>query len=215
VTTNGDYEVTFQLKRSQPAFPMLLANGFAAIYPCHVSPAQMRQHPIGTGPFKFAGFTPNASIKVTRNPDYWKPDRPYLDGIGYTIIKNPSTAVLAFVTRKLDMTFPYNLTVPLMSDIESQLPQAICEMTSTGVNRHLLVNYHNPPFDNPDLRRGMALSLDRKAFIDTLSQGVGGIGGVLQRPPEGLWSLPPDEVKKLSGYGPDARQNRTEGRQIM
>ena len=36
VTTNGDYEVTFHLKRPQPAFLMLLANGFAAIYPCHV-----------------------------------------------------------------------------------------------------------------------------------------------------------------------------------
>ena len=46
----------------------------------------MRQHPIGTGPFKFVEFKPNEHIKVTRNPDYWKPDRPYLDGIEYTII---------------------------------------------------------------------------------------------------------------------------------
>ena len=28
VTMNGDFEVTFHLKRSQPAFPMLLAGGF-------------------------------------------------------------------------------------------------------------------------------------------------------------------------------------------
>ena len=81
VTTNGDYEVTFHLKRPQPAFPMLLANGFAPIYPCHVSTREMRTHPIGTGPFKFVEFKPNKSIKVTRNPDYWKRDRPYLDGI--------------------------------------------------------------------------------------------------------------------------------------
>ena len=46
----------------------------------------MRQHPIGTGPFKFVEFKPNESIKVTRNPDYWKPGRPYLDGIEFTII---------------------------------------------------------------------------------------------------------------------------------
>ena len=96
VTTDGDYEVTFHLKRPQPAFPMLLAGGFSAIYPCHVSPAEMRQHPIGTGPFKFVEFKPNEDVKVTRNPDYWKPGRPYLDGIEYTIIKDRSTAVLAF-----------------------------------------------------------------------------------------------------------------------
>src|SRR5713101_6073134 len=34
VTTNGDYEVTFHLKRPQPALLTLLADGFAAIYPC-------------------------------------------------------------------------------------------------------------------------------------------------------------------------------------
>src|SRR6202022_2182813 len=94
VTANGDYEVTFHLKRAQPAFLVLIANGFAPIYPCHVPAAQMRQHPIGTGPFKFVEFKPNEYIKVTRNPDYWKPDRPYLDGIEYTVIRNPATAVL-------------------------------------------------------------------------------------------------------------------------
>ena len=97
VTTNGDYEVTFHLTRPQPAFLTLLASGYSPIYPCHVPPRDMRQHPIGTGPFKFVAFKPNEYIKVTRNPDYWKKGRPYLDGIEYTIIRNLSTAILAFV----------------------------------------------------------------------------------------------------------------------
>src|SRR6516225_1405233 len=91
VTTNGDYEVTFHLQRPQPSFLALLASGWSPIYPCHVSPREMRQHPIGTGPFKFVEFKPNQSITVTRNPDYWKSDRPYLDGIEWTIIKDLST----------------------------------------------------------------------------------------------------------------------------
>jgi peptide/nickel transport system substrate-binding protein len=217
VTTNGDWEVTFHLKRPQPAFPMLIAGDSSGIYPCHVPPDQMRQHPIGTGPFKFVEFKPNEDIKVARNPDYWKPDRPYLDGIEYTIIKDNSTATLAFVAGKLDITFPYaGLTVPLMKNIESQMPQAICEMDSgEGINRHILVNYHKPPFDDPGIRRAMALSLDRRAFIDTISQGEGRIGGVLQPPPEGLWGLAPDQLEQLPGYGPDVDKNRAEGRQIM
>ena len=81
VTTNGDYEVTFHLKRPQPAFITALASGYSPIYPCHVSPRDMRQHPVGTGPFKFTAFKPNEYIKVTRNPNYWKQGRPYLDGI--------------------------------------------------------------------------------------------------------------------------------------
>jgi peptide/nickel transport system substrate-binding protein len=216
VTTSGDYEVTFHLKRPQPAFLMVLAHGSQAIYPCHVPAREMRGHPIGTGPFKFVEYKPNEHIKLTRNPDYWKPGRPYLDGIEYTVIRNPSTAVLAFVSGKFDMTFPYNLTIPLMKDVQSQMPQAICELAPDGgINRNLLVNRDAPPFDSPELRRAMALSLDRKAFIDILTEGRGDIGGALQPPPEGIWGMPPDLLRELPGYDPDVQKNRTQARQIM
>src|SRR4051794_15317938 len=69
VTANGDYEIVFRLKQPQPALLALLASGWSPIYPCHVPPAQMRQHPIGTGPFKFVEFKPNQSIKLVKNPD--------------------------------------------------------------------------------------------------------------------------------------------------
>jgi peptide/nickel transport system substrate-binding protein len=125
VTANGDWEVTFHLKRPQPSFIALLASGVSPVYPCHISPRDMRSHPIGTGPFKFVEFKPNETTKVTRNPDYWKKDRPYLDGIEYTIIRDRTMAMLAFTAGKLDMTFPYSVMVPLSKDVKSQLPQAI------------------------------------------------------------------------------------------
>ena len=149
VTTNGDYEVTFHLKRPQPAFVALLASGFSPVYPCHVPPRDMRSHPIGTGPFKFVEFKPNEYIKLTRNPDYWKKGRPYLDGIEYTIIRNLSTAVLGFVAGKFDMTFSYSLTVPLTNDAKSQLPKALCELTPASINRNLLINRDKPALRQP------------------------------------------------------------------
>src|SRR5215216_2507164 len=117
VVTKGDHEATFVLKRPQPAFLALLASGFSPVYPCHVSPKDMRQNPIGTGPFKFVEFKPNESIKLARNPDYWKPGRPYLDGIEYTIIPNVSTQVLAFAAGKFDMTFPYGVSIPVLREL--------------------------------------------------------------------------------------------------
>ena len=71
----------------------------------------------------------------------------------------------------------------MAKDIMSQVPDAICERIPGSVNRHLIINRDKPPFSNPELRRAMALSLDRKAFIDTVAQGQGEIGGVLQPPP--------------------------------
>jgi peptide/nickel transport system substrate-binding protein len=215
VTTNGDYEVTFHLTRPQPAFLTLLASGYSPIYPCHVPPRDMRQHPIGTGPFKFVEFKPNEYIKVARNSDYWKKGRPYLDGIEYTIIRNLSTAILAFVAGKFDMTFAYSVTEPLLKDVANQMPDAICELAPIGVNRSLIANRDKPPFDNPDLRHAMALSFDRKAFVDIVTEGQGDIGGVMQPPPEGLWGMPPEVLKTLPSYDPNVQKNRTDARQIM
>ena len=96
----------------------MLATGWTPIYPCHVSPAQMRQHPIGTGPFKFVEFKPNQSITVVRNPDYWKPGRPYLDGIEYRIIQDVSTRLLSFMAGNEDVYF--GVTMPQLKDVKNQ-----------------------------------------------------------------------------------------------
>src|SRR5437879_2608338 len=64
VTVNGEFEVTFRLKRPQPSFIALLASGWSPVYPCHVPPRDMRAHPIGTGPFKFVEFRPNELRRV-------------------------------------------------------------------------------------------------------------------------------------------------------
>src|SRR5262249_1199996 len=191
VATNGDYEGTFRLKRPQPSLLALLASGASPVYPCHVSPAQMRQHPIGTGPFKFVEFKPNEGIKLTKNPPYWKAGRPYLDGIEYSIIANVSTQVLAFASGKFDMMFPYGVSIPLLRELKSQAPQAECELTIDNGSRTMIVNRSMPPFDNPELRRAMGLALDRKAFVDILTEGQGAIGATMLPPPDRISAMPP------------------------
>jgi len=215
VTTNGDWEVTFHLKRPQPGLLALLASGWSPVYPCHVSPRDMRSHPVGTGPFKFIEFKPNEHIWLKRNEDYWKKDRPYLDGVEYTMLKNRSTVMLAFIAGKYDLTFAGSVTIPLMHDIQRQMPEAICQSNPGSVNTNLIVNRTAPPFDNPELRRAMALGLDRKAFIDILTEGQGNLGGVLQPPPGGQWGLPTEVLQTLPGYGLDVQKNRAEARDIV
>src|SRR5437660_5322329 len=41
VTVDGDYQVTFNLKRPQPSFLALLGSGWSPIYPCHVPARDM------------------------------------------------------------------------------------------------------------------------------------------------------------------------------
>jgi peptide/nickel transport system substrate-binding protein len=215
VTANGDYESIFRLRRPQPSLLALLASGYSPVYPCHVTARDMRSHPIGTGPFKFVEFKPNERMVVSRNADYWKPGRPYLDGIEYTILPDRSTAVLAFIAGKFDLTFPYELTMPLLRDVASQAPRAICEIDPTNVSINLIVNRDGFPFDNPNIRRALGLALDRNSFINILTEGQADIGGAMLPPPEGVWGMPPDILKTVPGYGPDLDESRTEARKIM
>src|SRR6266700_3147912 len=138
ITTNGDYEATFVLKRPQPWLIALLASGYAPVYPCHVSPRDMRTRPIGTGPFKFVEFQPNQVIRVAKNPEYWKPGKPHLDGIEYPIIKDVSTRLLTFMSGKSD--FYPGVTMPQLKDVKNQARQAVCQIFSANVGRNLLVN---------------------------------------------------------------------------
>jgi ABC-type transport system substrate-binding protein len=213
MTTRGDYEVTFHLKQPQPALLALLASGWSPIYPCHIPAREMRQHPIGTGPFKFVEFKPNEHITVIRNPDYWKKDRPYLDGIEYTIMREAGPRNLAFFAGRFD-AIPLSVTIPTLKDFNQQAPKATCVVRTGNVPRTLLVNPTKPPFDNAE-RRAMSLTFDRKAFLKILNEGQGGIGGYMMPPPDGAWGMPPEVLETLPGYGSDIEKNRAEARKIM
>ena len=106
--------------------------------------------------------------------------------------------------------------MPLLKDVKSQAPQAVCELDADQRQHQPASSTATaPPFDNPEMRRAMALALDRKAFIDILTEGQGDIGGAMLPPPGGLWGMPPEMLETLPGYDPDVEKNRAEARKIM
>ena len=215
VTVNGDQEATFVLNRPQPSFLALFASGYTPVYPCHVSTKDMRTNPVGTGPFKFVELKRGESIKFVRNPDYWKKGKPYLDGIEWKVIENRSTRILAFVAGEFDMTFTTDVTIPLLKEMTTQAPKAVCDLVPTYVSINLIINPASAPFNDPKIRKAFALSLDRKSFIDILSNGKDDISGVMLPPPDGRWGMPPDMIEKLPGYAADVEKSRAEARKIM
>jgi peptide/nickel transport system substrate-binding protein len=215
VTVGSDTEVTFVLGRPQPSFLSMLAAGYSPVYACHANGRDMRSKPIGTGPFKVAEFKRNESIKLVRNPDYWKKDRPYLDAIDWKIVPNRSTRALGFVAGEFDMTFDSDVTFPMLKDVKAQKPDAVCEGRPSNVNANILINRDTAPFDKPELRRALVLSLDRKAFNEILFQGHAIVGASMLPPPAGVWGVPKDVLEGMPGFGADIEKNRSEARQIM
>jgi peptide/nickel transport system substrate-binding protein len=215
VSVNGDDEATFELSEPQPSLPVLLASAFSPVYPCHVPQQIMRTKPVGTGPFKLVDFKRGDSIRLVRNPDYFKKDRPFLDEITFRVIDSRATRMLAFSTGDFDITFPADVTVPLLKDIKARAPNAVCQTTPSGTQVNLMVNRVNPPFDNPDIRKAMSLALDRKPFNTILMEGQGLLGGAMLPKPVGEWGMPPDMVSQLTGYGPDSEKNIADAQAIM
>jgi peptide/nickel transport system substrate-binding protein len=103
----------------------------------------------------------------------------------------------------------------MLKDVKQQAPKTICELVPGNASTNLILNREKPPFDNPDLRRALALALDRKSFIDILAEGQGDIAGAMQPLPAGIWGIPPDMLKSLPGYDPDVKKNRDDARAIM
>jgi len=52
----------------------------------------VREHPIGTGPFKFVSWERDVNMVFERNDDYWDDGKPYLDGIEFITVKEKMTA---------------------------------------------------------------------------------------------------------------------------
>jgi peptide/nickel transport system substrate-binding protein len=61
----------------------------------------------------------------------------------------------------------------------------------------------------------MALTLDRRSFIDVLSGGQGDIGAAMLPPPEGLWGYAGRSAQSVPGYDPDVQKNRADAREIV
>ena len=61
----------------------------------------------------------------------------------------------------------------------------------TNVSSNLIINRESAPFDNAEVRRAVALALDRKSFVDIMFEGNSDIGGAMLPPPAGVWACRP------------------------
>jgi peptide/nickel transport system substrate-binding protein len=59
------------------------------------------EHPVGTGPFKFKGYQPDASLDLERNNDYWG-GKTLIDGIHWIFIKDTVAAEMSFESGEAD-----------------------------------------------------------------------------------------------------------------
>jgi peptide/nickel transport system substrate-binding protein len=115
----------------------------------------------------------------------------------------------------IDLTFVSDITVAGLKDVTAKAPEARCQFVPSNNTINLIVNPAAPPFDKLEIRRAMALALNRDAFNTILAEGKSMIGLVMLPRPDGKWAMPDDELVKVPGYNPDVAKNLAEARKIM
>ncbi|HEY1294846.1 MAG TPA: ABC transporter substrate-binding protein [Chloroflexota bacterium] len=128
-------------------------------------------NPVGTGPFKFQEYVQGDHLSLVKNPNYWKPGLPYLDGIRFQIFKDPQSMLVAFESGQLDAvdTPPIRDTARYQQDPNWR----VVFNNIAGDSYVITFNTLQPPTNNKLLRQAMSYALDRQRIADSVLQNVG------------------------------------------
>ncbi len=208
------WTVVFKLRRPQPALLMMLATGYAPIYPMHLPAANFRHQCVGTGPFKLKEWRRGEFVEYVRNPEYFVSGRPFLDGIKFIVIVARGTQMAALRARRVDMAFPGYTSKPIGEELKAAVPELVLSPFNTNINDNLLINLQRPPLDKPNVRRALSYAVDRHAFVKAVRQGGAVVGAALMPRPQGEWGLTAAELAAVPGYGPPDH-DKAKARQLL
>jgi len=214
IETPDPHTVTFRLKRPQPSLLLMLASGYSPVYPAHIPVADLRARCVGTGPFRLKEYVRGQMVEMERNPDYFVPDRPYLDGIRYPIITERGTRLAALQTGRLDVSVPLEMTPVMAETAKQNAPSLIVTEAGQNGSDNVILHHKKPPFDNVVVRRAISVALDRHAYVQGVRQGGALVGAHLQPQPFGIWGLADKELWTLPGYRGTA-PDKTEAKRLL
>ena len=128
---------------------------------------------MGTGPYRFASFISQKEYKYERNKDYFLPDRPYMDNLVFNIVSTDAT-LPAMISGQGDATGGALGALATPQDADQIAKQAsktlkmwTDQRTPNPLGRAVYFNAKTDgPWKNPDVRKAMALVLDRQAMAD-------------------------------------------------
>jgi peptide/nickel transport system substrate-binding protein len=176
--------IVFTLKVPFESFPVNL--NALPIIPNGAGP-ELRDHPIGTGPYQFVRYDVDDKVELRAFPDYFL-GAPKNDGVIFKIIPDDVMRGLELKNATVDIVL--NDVAP---DIEFQLRKDphLQTVESPGVDyQYVGINVRDPILNDVRVRRALAYAIDRRAIVDYLRRGLAGVStGIL---PPASWAYAPD-----------------------
>ena len=180
---------TFKLHLSVADFGLLspLSMAIAGVIPDNfhgMSAKQFWLTPIGAGPFKLGSWSISGPINYSRNPHYYKPGLPYLDGIVNTLTTNANQSRLAFQSGELDVVDG------VFGNLGRAYPEGSILWEPVHFTDVLLFNTKAPPFNNLAARQAAAYAIDYEGIIAAVYKGKGTPPTGWLPPHVGVWAPP-------------------------
>ena len=178
--------VIFKLKQPVPYFlrafqpsesPLMPRHGFTdeEVSQGKIRTAKIMQSPIGTGPFKLKEWKKGSHIILEKNPNYWKPGRPYLDQLVLRILPDGSARAIAVEKGEVDLA-PMSALPPAEIQRLGQLPTLTASQEGAeglGPIMWLEVNLRSKPLSDLRVRQAISLAIDRQKLVDVIWYGQG------------------------------------------
>jgi len=210
--------IVFKLKFPSASLLVNLASPWNVIFPkkyLDKDPNYFKTNVVGSGPFKFKGYTRGATFEGERNPDYFIKDRPYLDG--YKFFISPETSVRAAAIRSGRAYIEFrDLPSAEVEAIKKQLGDKVVVQTTPMTGRwNIAPNTTVKPFNDVRVRKALTLGMDRYTMSKVLFPltGLRDIGGLLR--PGTEFAMPTADLEKMPGFGRDMEKNRAEAKKLL
>ncbi|MBI1886185.1 MAG: ABC transporter substrate-binding protein [Chloroflexi bacterium] len=193
---------TFRMKLKRPFWPAIneVGNPTWTIAPVEIDQVEAATTVLGTGPWTLGKFIRGEQLSIVRHPEFFVPDRPYLDSLVYQTIFDQSSLLSAFQTGRHDVV---GATLnPLVNEDLERTAGVIVHKQPSLAWYVLWVKVNKPPFNDPRVREAIDLALNRQELIDRLVFGEGELTGPVV-PAHGRWALPKEELQQFYRHDPD------------
>ena len=210
--------VVFRLKFATTVFLPALADPRNFIYKkttLEKDPRWYEKNIEGSGPFKFASYETGQSINGVRNPDYYHPGLPYLDGFKGIFAEKQATRIDALRSDRAAIEFR-GLPPAARDELKANLGDSIAVQESDwDCGSFVEANHKRKPFDDVRVRRALTLAIDRWHGIPALSKvaDVHTVGGIVL--PGGPLAATKDELQQIAGFWPNIEQSRAEAKKLL
>ncbi len=124
--------------------------------------------PVGTGPFKFVQYERGQYIIAERNPDYWRPNAPYLDRIVWRVITDRAAAAAQMEAGELHYSPFSGLTISDMARLSKDKRFIVSTKGNEGNARTNTIefNFRRKELSDIRVRRAIAHAINVPFFID-------------------------------------------------